>query len=152
LYSADGRRLLFQTEPSAAQLAASLDREGRTGFRYDQRFFPPYAQRPVLPTDADLNANGGGAVTATQNAARHLYVYDFQTHQTHGATATEAAEFSALAQAPRPAGREHFRDNVARGPNGGLAWTEARNLAMQGGLAPLTVAARLSDADDPVVC
>src|SRR5262249_9769692 len=50
-FSADGKRLLFQVEPSVEEIKADLAREGRDGFHYDNRFFPVYSPTPVLPTD-----------------------------------------------------------------------------------------------------
>lgn len=150
-YSADGARILYEVELSAAQIAAGLAREGLSGFRYDQRFFPSYSPLPALPADINFG-NLDQLTTEAQEAQRRVFVYEIARRRERPASESEAAEFAALTAAPAPANREHFRDNAARSPTGALAWTEARDPERQGGMAPLTIVAQPAGAAEPIVC
>lgn len=148
VFSADGRRIIYQTEPSAPQIAAALAEEGRTGFRYDLRFFPIWRTTPVMPSDASFE--GGGGATASQRALRSMLVYDIAREASRPATETEREEFETLARADGLAS-VHSRLRV-RSPSGALAWTEARDPDRQGVLPPHTLVAQPHGASAPAVC
>src|SRR5262249_26844883 len=73
-YSRDGSRLLYETEPTSAEIASSLLAEGKKGFLYDRRFFPSYSTSPTLPWDASVEAS---RATEKQKRARRIWAYDF---------------------------------------------------------------------------
>jgi dipeptidyl aminopeptidase/acylaminoacyl peptidase len=148
VFSADGRRVLYETDPSAVQIAAALAEEGRAGFRYDRRFFPSWSTTPVLPADVSFVPGSRSDVQETQ---RRVQVVELASRRDRAATEAEAAEFAALASAPAPDGREHYRENAARSPGGALAWTEARDATQRGRMALLTIVAQ-SGAGDAIVC
>jgi dipeptidyl aminopeptidase/acylaminoacyl peptidase len=152
-FSADRKTILFETEPGADEIAAALAREGRQGFRYDNRFFPTYSRTPTMPTDVDFEAwaDGKGS-TKEEEARRRIYAVDLARYHTRTAIDAEVTEFAALTKACEPKGREHYRGNCARSRSGALVWTEALDPKRQGGMAPLTLVAQVVGGPEPAVC
>jgi dienelactone hydrolase len=152
-YSRDGTHLLYEVRPSEAQLAAALDREGRNGFLFDRRFFPSYSPRPTQPADVNFAAIVAGArATASEQSQNLVFAYDTRTRQTRAAKQSEAAELESRGRATAPEGRPTIRGDVVSSAQGARVWTEARDPSRQGGMAPVTIAAQLDDATDPIVC
>jgi dipeptidyl aminopeptidase/acylaminoacyl peptidase len=149
-YSRDGRRLLYETERSNAQIEAALAREARAGFLYDRRFFPTYSTHPTLPADAAFE--GMPDRSQSQIAERQVWAYEFASRRERPATEAEHTEFVGYTNPLRPSERPAFRTNAASSPGGALAWTEARDPERQGYFAPLTIVARAERMSEPVVC
>jgi dipeptidyl aminopeptidase/acylaminoacyl peptidase len=152
VFSPDGRRVLFETEPSALEVATALQNEGRAGFRYDRRFFPSYSPTPVMPADVVFGAGDSKRNSGWQDAQRRIWVYDFQANREREATEAERREFVALTSKPAPKGRQAFRELAAFSGNGAIAWTEARDPNQQGGLPPVTISAQRTDTPAPIFC
>lgn len=152
-FSRRGDLLLFQTAPSEADIAEELEREGRAGFLYDSRFLPNYdPTRPILP--ADSNRVETGQFTAAQVAAHRIWAYELRSGVERPASESEQAEFAALTGSPRPTDRAGFRSNflTSGGTNGALAWVEALDPALQGGVPPVTIVAQHHGRSEPIVC
>ena len=149
-YSADGNRLIFETEPSAAHRRAALLEEGLSGLLYDARFFPARSPHPVFPHDVRL---GGGAPerSPSQVSAGRIRVYDLVTRRERSATSREADAFMRGQAGARPLNRPTVRGEAATSAGGSLAWTEARDPEQQGFMPPLTLVAQLGGGD-VVVC
>lgn len=139
-YSRDARRMLFEVEPSLAQVRAALAAEGLRGYLYDGRFFPSYSQIPVLAEEPVRTPRG------------QIWVVDVETGEERPASPDEQQEFRSLIDPAGQVDAVERRGDVALGADGGLAWSEALNPQFQGGLAPLTVVARPASADGRVVC
>jgi dipeptidyl aminopeptidase/acylaminoacyl peptidase len=137
-FSADARRLFFQTRISQAQLDAALKAEGRSGFRLDERFSPMDSTWPLAPLNAPVKPQ--------------LWVYDFSTRTEHAANATETAEFRSRTASPRPANVKNLRGQAAVSPKGAMAWTEARDPNLQGLYPPKTIVGRMNAEAAPVAC
>lgn len=135
ILSLDGRKLLYQVDLSLRQIADELAIEARTGFLFDERTFPGYGHHPLLP-------RGDGAPT------QRIWAYDLASGRESPATATEREEFGASTPPLSRAGLHPQR--AVLGP--ASAWTEALDPQRQGGLAPLTIVARLNGARERIVC
>lgn len=94
VYSSDGRRILFETEPSDSEIDADLSSDAQQGFLFDQRFNPVYSLRPLHPRDTTLE--GFSAYTPSQVAARQIRTYEFANGRERRATPSEEIEFAAL--------------------------------------------------------
>lgn len=147
--SNDGERLLFETQPTQRQADDALALEGRSGFLYDNRFFPAYSRTPTLPSDVSF-LPGAASTTASQIAARRVFVHTIDTRVEAQASAAEQAEFERLT-APLPADRPNARKFIARA-YGALAWAEARDLQRQGVYPPLTIVAQRASDAAAIVC
>jgi dipeptidyl aminopeptidase/acylaminoacyl peptidase len=147
VYSRDGARLLYQTEPSQTQVNQALAAEGRTGFLFDNRFVPMASTRPVSPPDADYSAWWN--LTASQDAAQRFWVYDLAGGSERPASETEKAEYTAL-KAPAHKGPTTYFSAASR--QGAIAWAEASNPQLQGMSPPLTIMVRRPGTAAPVVC
>jgi dipeptidyl aminopeptidase/acylaminoacyl peptidase len=148
--SRDGQRILFQTEPSAAQVQAMLAAEARKGFLYDRRFSPVYSTSPTLPVDAALK---GDWSSTAEVSARRIWTHELKSQRERAATSAEQAEFASILIGPRPANAASaLRYAVATLPNGAMAWTDARDPKLQGPFAPLTLVAQGRVGETPIVC
>jgi dienelactone hydrolase len=159
VYSRDGQRLLFETEPSQADIDVALAAEGRIGFLYDARFEPNYDQTPVFPRDAQIiSGNGLETHSHSQRIARRTWVYELFGRKQRPATESEEAEFASLTASVQPAGRSGFRGFggtkgiSAASPAGALAWFEARDPERSGHYPVLTLAAQKNQEEAPVFC
>ncbi len=148
-YARDADKILFQTEPSQVQMAMALAEEGRTGFRYDDRFTPLSSLRPSIPDDINYE-RPFELQTAGQIAAQQVWAYDVSSGRERLATEAEREEFTALTTPPYP--RRPYSGDSAVSPQGGVAWTEARDPQRQGIFPPMTVVAQLPGAPGPIVC
>jgi dipeptidyl aminopeptidase/acylaminoacyl peptidase len=152
VYTHDGRRLLFQVEPSQAQVAAVLAAEGTHGFHYDRRFSATYSPTPLPLAEIGFGTGKQRLTRCGPDAWHQVWVYDFVRRHERPANEAECAEFTALTVKPVPKDRPAFRENAAVAPSGALAWTEARDPDRQGGAAPLTIVAQPPGTREPNVC
>jgi len=66
-WSSDGSALLYSSRPGRIEALKNIMTEGRTGYRYDERFRPLYSDRPLISADVPLieraiNAINGKAI------------------------------------------------------------------------------------------
>jgi dipeptidyl aminopeptidase/acylaminoacyl peptidase len=148
-YARNGRTILFQTEPTQAQIAADLLPEGRIGFRYDERFIPLYSVLPVAPRDVDSERLF--APTPSQLTSRQVWALELSSGQVRVATEAERAEYGALTT-PAPAHSGARVGRSAASSDGGIAWTEARDPERQGAYPPQTIVAQPLGASSPIAC
>src|SRR5262249_39984211 len=130
-FSSDSRRILFETEPSRAQIAAGLEQEGLSGFLFDRRFVPSNSRLPLIPADMRTDAI---SITSHEpsdalRAQRRIGLVDLANGGERAATGAEAVEFAALTAPARPL---RFGQRAAVSPTGAVAWTDARNPTQQG--------------------
>lgn len=151
VFAPDGKRMLFQVEPSLAQIDAALAPEGVGGFRYDRRFASSYSPDPLPLASIGFGSDRQLAVCGP-DASHQIWTYDLVERRERAASQAECAEFSALAANPAPKDRPAFRENTAGASSGAFAWTEARDPDRQGGAAPLTIVARPTALAEPIVC
>lgn len=99
---ADGATILYASRPGLAAARAAIEREGRFGFHYDDRYAPAASNRPfpAVPVPAEA------------------FVLDLATGTTRRASAAEAALL-------RGAGGLGDGRDVVRAPDGARAWVEA---------------------------
>lgn len=142
---AGNNRILFQIEPSQAQIADTLAAEARTGFLYDERFMPLYGRTPVAPRDVDPAQPNDR--TASERATEETWVYDLTTKRERPANAQERAQFDALTAPVRE--KANFS---AISPAGSVAWTDARDPDRRGVFPRLTIMAQLSSRSEPILC
>jgi dipeptidyl aminopeptidase/acylaminoacyl peptidase len=69
--TADGDGIVYATKPGLRQALDAIDREGRSGFHYDDRFSPTSSSRPFAPAPLPrqawfLDLRGGHLRAATQ--------------------------------------------------------------------------------------
>ncbi len=146
--SGDGARILFQVGPDEALVERDLEREGRRGYLFDNRFIPYYSAKPVSYADFDLDSE----TSASSDAQRSIFVYDLRRGMQREATASEIADFREH-EARRPAGLpSSAREPIAHSKQGALAWVEARDPSRQGALPPVTLVTRQDADSGPVVC
>jgi dipeptidyl aminopeptidase/acylaminoacyl peptidase len=152
-YSADGRKLFFETRLSEQQLQAALVAEGRRGFHFDDRFAPSYSPHPRAPLNArlelffDTPSDTGGTRTTG------LWVLDSATGRERPASTRESEEHAALRAPLRsPGARGTVRGDIIGSADGAMAWSEARDPSLQGHLAPRTLVAQPVGATSPFVC
>jgi hypothetical protein len=140
VYSADGARILYETEPSLAQIRDALAAEGRTGFLFDGRFHPGYDRGPVL--------------SATQSTQHSVWSYELDDRRERLATSAEQVEFKSLiAQQPRSIESiEVMSTRKVISRNGAVAWTEARDPDRQGHRAPRAIVAQLPERAGVTMC
>lgn len=150
VFSRDGKRILFKTQPSRAQVDAALAVEGIGGFLFDNRFMPSRSRRPLLPSDALALALG--RFSPIQERSQSIWAYDIAADGERAASEADVQEFSELTEIPKPADRPAFRDMAVRSKAGALAWTEALDPDRQGGYAPLTIVSKPSNVSQPIVC
>ncbi|CAN5665777.1 hypothetical protein BH10PSE14_BH10PSE14_43370 [soil metagenome] len=71
----DGHAILFATRPGLVAAAAAAEREGESGFLYDDRIWPDVSAWPMPPADAAMQtfvASEDGSVTPVAPGARKL--------------------------------------------------------------------------------
>jgi dipeptidyl aminopeptidase/acylaminoacyl peptidase len=117
---ADGGTIVFATQPGFGQARRENEREGRTGFHFDERFWPfarnrPFARAPIAREVQALDP-GAGQIRAPTTAEAALVSADHQLIATAGAA---------------PGGRE------------GALWISATNL--KGGARSGSLHARLAN-------
>lgn len=108
-WSADGRALLFTTRKSLDEGIAAIDREGRSGFLYDERFWAlAYDRpRPKLPLPVETNA------------------LDLATRAVRVIPADQVAAMQGADAARRPA----QASLLAVSPSGATAWVAPEDLS-----------------------
>jgi dipeptidyl aminopeptidase/acylaminoacyl peptidase len=105
-WSADGTGLIVATRPALRRELEAIAREARTGYLFDDRFAPHFADQP-LPTGPLPMA----------------YTYwDLGDGSSRPATQDEIDRIAP----PRPSGVPDNARGFAAGPGGALAWTEPR--------------------------
>lgn len=72
--AADGRGVVYATSPALRGALAAIDREGLSGFHYDDRFVPaassrPFPQAPIARTASYLDLASGAVRSATPEEA-----------------------------------------------------------------------------------
>jgi dipeptidyl aminopeptidase/acylaminoacyl peptidase len=87
--SADGHTLIFAFRPGIAAAKAAINREGLSGYHYDERFAPISSNRP-FPRTAD--------------APESAFALDLITQTTRDATASEKAQLDAVSTGDGPDG------------------------------------------------
>ncbi len=102
-WARDGKAIIIAARPGLATFQADLDREGRQGFLYDDRWIPASADRP-LPREPIATAY------STVSAA---------TGASSPATPDQIAFLTGAPDSRRPADAIVF----ASGPDDGVAWT-----------------------------
>jgi dienelactone hydrolase len=105
-WSANGKALLYMIRPALAAAREAIAQEGRSGYLYDERFWPmsEAAPRPLPGIPYAYRA------------------IDLATKQAREATPEEAALLQEAPPRPVPPRSELF----AQGPAGALAWNEAK--------------------------
>jgi len=153
-YAPDGARILYEVEPSLAQTRDALAREGRTGFLFDDKFYPAYDIRPLQPDSMDFSAPVDlvEGIAPSQSASRAIWIYDLARRSARPATASEHAEFNALLAQPSPQGARRIRGTAAKSPNGATAWMDARDPKHQGYRPPVTIVSRQRGGHEPTIC
>jgi dipeptidyl aminopeptidase/acylaminoacyl peptidase len=73
----DGTSLVFTTRPALDDAKAAIEREGLTGYHYDNRYFPIAGSKPQLPEHIDsvfhvLDLKEGGVRSATDGEREAL--------------------------------------------------------------------------------
>lgn len=126
-YARDGNSILYDTEPSLAQINRALFDEGRTGFLFDNRFHPAYDRLP-------LSVNSSGAVEEPR-----VLAYDLIHRRQRLATSREREEFQAVLSTPRPQGSQRQIGKVATSSGGATAWFDAIDPQQQGVRPPTTI-------------
>jgi dipeptidyl aminopeptidase/acylaminoacyl peptidase len=76
--TADGSGIVYATRPGLREALDAIDREGRSGFHYDDRFSPTSSNRPFAPAPVQRKAwiidlQGGHIRAATQTELALLY-------------------------------------------------------------------------------
>lgn len=137
VYSIDGARIFYESEPNLEQIRAARAVEGRGGHLFDKRYYPGYSRTPVYPN---------APVTPQLN------VLDLESLTERLASETDRAEFKSLASTPGPALPKAVGARRARSPAGRFVWTEARDPARQGYRPPLTLVAQAEEAGQMAVC
>jgi dipeptidyl aminopeptidase/acylaminoacyl peptidase len=145
VYTSDGARILYETEPSLAQINAALETEGRTGFLFDGRFSPEFSNQPVI-------AGAPGVATSPPAANHSIWAYDFAQRRERPATLVEQAEFERLTDGPSVESAHRVVVAPVASPQGLLAWTEARDPRLQGFRPPQTIVAQPRTGSDPIAC
>lgn len=107
-WTAEGRALVYATQPGLADAQAHLAQEALVGFHYDERFYPSASSHPFAldqgpPTIETVDLVGGNARRATSDEQRLL------APDTHDAGLPGA-------------------EVTAQGGNGQIAWTAPRSL------------------------
>jgi len=75
--TADGRGVVYSTRPGLREALAAIEKEGLSGFHYDDRFSPTSSNRPFAPAPIPrktwfLNVGSGDVRTATPDEAALL--------------------------------------------------------------------------------
>jgi dipeptidyl aminopeptidase/acylaminoacyl peptidase len=118
-WTADGTRLVYEVRPRLAAARAAIAAEGLSGFLYDTRFAPLFADAPSPPADTPT---------------------DFRSIAIDGTDDRDATEAERLAlTAPLIAGLPAGASNVAAGPAGGLAWSAPADASVYAGAASLSL-------------
>jgi len=118
-WTADGARLVYEVRPRLAAARAAIAEEGRSGFLYDTRFAPLFADSPSPPADTPS---------------------DIRSIASDGTGDRDASEAERAALTPPP-----MRDSpagassVAAGPGGLLAWAAPADADVYAGAAPLSL-------------
>lgn len=124
-WSADGTGLIAQTRPSLRAANALIAAEARSGFVFDDRFSPQFADRPLptgpMPPELSSVDGAGNARPATDTEIRLF---------------RDQADTSGAAV---PAGARGY----AKGPGGSAAWIESK--APKQLIAPTRLALRLAN-------
>lgn len=106
-WSEDGSALIVATRPGRREEAAEIGKEARTGYLFDDRFFPAMADHPLLTGDHPLR-------------------YTHWSLQEGAAPEASAADVARLSP-PRPQNAPNGALQFAASAGGVLAWTERRN-------------------------
>lgn len=133
-----GRTARVRIGADPERLAAEREREGLTGYLFDDRFFPMHSLGPVLPA--------GRSRLAT--AAMLLPVAE-ETHYRIDLTTLSISPATPPRTNDRPA---DARGIVAEAPGGARAWFAARDAGRQGFRAPLTLTVDAGPGSQTVVC
>lgn len=106
-WSADSKALVISSRPGLRRKAEEIDREGRSGFLFDDRFSPQFADRPI-PT-GDVAAEYSWLSLADRSSRAAL------------------PEERELLVPPRPALVPKTARSVVNGPAGYSAWLEPKH-------------------------
>ena len=106
-WSADGTSVLFASRTGLVQAQAAIDAEGRSGYRFDDRFVPKAGSRPF----------------PRATIARQYLAVSLATGDVRGATASERALLNPATDPAKIAGATL----MARGADGRAAWTRPRD-------------------------
>lgn len=119
-WSPDGRALLYSSRPGLLTAAAALEREGRTGFLYDDRFVPNASSQPQIR----------GPIP------RQFFAIDILARMRRDASEAERALVDPSHASRRPADAI----DLAVGPGGVQAWTAAiPSTSFRGYFPPLSL-------------
>jgi dipeptidyl aminopeptidase/acylaminoacyl peptidase len=143
--STDGASLVVNVGPDPERAQAELQREGLSGFLFDERFSLPISTRPLVPRDFGVDARTMARKSSTHDAQERNFSVDLRTLRYQEIPAEQAS----AASTPTPANE---REPRATDDKGRRAWFEARNPAMQGTYPPVTLVAALTPSSKPVVC
>ncbi len=92
-WSADGTQIFFEVGRSRDSARVALEREGESGFFYDERFLPTYDTAPVFTQSQTADASGGGS-------PKKLWVYDIGRKDERIATPADVSVYEALSNRP----------------------------------------------------
>jgi hypothetical protein len=153
-YTRDGARILYETEPSMAQIRDALAEEGKSGFLFDDKYHAAYDIRPlqsesIAPASSQDLVSGAGRF---QSTSRAILTYELGRQRERPATAAEQAEFQTLINPSVPEQARRLRGETATSPGGAMAWMDARDPERQGFEPPATIVARLSDGREAIIC
>lgn len=126
---ADGSTLIYATVPVLDRTRAAIDREGRTGFHYDDRWSPFAVNRPFVPSPVQ----------------REIEVLDLATGKLREATKTEA---SPLEQGGNVIATEGAPGNAQSEPGLSISATTVTGGADKGALHALAAGGSLRTCAD----
>ncbi|AJP73677.1 Atxe2 family lasso peptide isopeptidase [Sphingomonas hengshuiensis] len=102
---ADGRSIVYATRPGLRSALAAIDREGRSGFLYDDRFAPSASDRPFAPASIPRAVSVLDLANGVTRAARPEEAALLDTPSMREGSWTEApASSGATARVQVPAG------------------------------------------------
>lgn len=102
-FTADGLAIVYATKPGLREAKVAIEREGLTGFHYDERFSPttsnrPFAPAPIARTAWVLDPLSKQVRAATENETARLDSTSMQEGQWAGAVGPGGA--TAMVQVP----------------------------------------------------
>ncbi|WP_244624375.1 Atxe2 family lasso peptide isopeptidase [Sphingomonas sp. So64.6b] len=116
--SADGRSVVYATRPGLREAIAAIAKEGRSGFRYDDRFSPASSNRPFPPGPIERTA----------------WILDLASTATREATLDEAALLDKTSM-------QEGNWTEAKSPAGNRAWVQAPSKTFDASRGRLAVSA-----------
>lgn len=133
-----GRTALVRIGPDPELQAAAREQEGRSGYLFDDRFFPMYSVAPVLPAGRSRLPTSALLLPATGETRYRIDLTTLSISPTQPPAASA-----------RPT---DARGAVVEAPTGARAWLAARDPDRQGFRAPLTISADGGPGTEPIVC